>query len=392
VGSVGSSDRFRGQLVDAVESLVVGETADPSVQMGPLIEPPAAKLERALTTLEVGERWLVQPRLLDESGRLWSPGVKAGVRLGSFFHLTECFGPVLGLMMASDLDTALDLQNQVSFGLTAGLQSLDDGEIAHWLERVEAGNVYVNRSITGAVVRRQPFGGWKRSSVGPGAKAGGPNQLVPLTDWATSPANGLATPTARVQAFLDDAGALLPGDGASLLSRAAGSDAAAWRDHFAARDVSGLLGERNVLRHLPAPVTVRMDDERTVDVLRVVAAGLCAGADLRVSLPAPAPALRDLLARHGIPSDVEDSGAWAAHLSGNAPPERVRLIGGSREEFAAASGGRVDIALYDHAVVEAGRVELLAFLREQSVSITTHRFGTPDVVGADLPPTLPSRT
>ena len=48
-------------------------------------------------------------------------------------------------------------------------------EVAHWLDSVQAGNLYVNRGITGAIVRRQPFGGWKRSSVGTGAKAGGPN-------------------------------------------------------------------------------------------------------------------------------------------------------------------------------------------------------------------------
>src|SRR3712207_8560171 len=53
-----------------------------------------------------------------------------------------------------------------SFGLTAGLHSLDAAEVRQWLDSVEAGNLYVNRGITGAIVRRQPFGGWKRSAVG----------------------------------------------------------------------------------------------------------------------------------------------------------------------------------------------------------------------------------
>jgi RHH-type proline utilization regulon transcriptional repressor/proline dehydrogenase/delta 1-pyrroline-5-carboxylate dehydrogenase len=97
------------------------------------------------------------------------------VRPGSFFHRTECFGPVLGLMRAADLDEAIALANDQPFGLTSGIQSLDDREVARWLERIEAGSLYVNRHTTGAIVGRQPFGGWKGSSVGPGAKAGGPN-------------------------------------------------------------------------------------------------------------------------------------------------------------------------------------------------------------------------
>ena len=81
-------------------------------------------------------------------------------------------------MRADDLDHAIELQNAVAYGLTGGLHSLDAAEIEHWLERVEVGNAYVNRHTTGAIVRRQPFGGWKRSSVGRGAKTGGPGDVL----------------------------------------------------------------------------------------------------------------------------------------------------------------------------------------------------------------------
>ncbi|WP_261862487.1 aldehyde dehydrogenase family protein, partial [Mycobacterium montefiorense] len=90
---------------------------------------------------------------------------------GSWFHTTELFGPVLGIMRAATLDEALRLQNSTGYGLTAGLHSLDPDEIDHWREKVEAGNLYINRHMTGAIVQRQSFGGWKRSSIGPGAKA-----------------------------------------------------------------------------------------------------------------------------------------------------------------------------------------------------------------------------
>ena len=116
----------------------------------------------------------MQPRQLDDTGKLWSPGVRDGVQPGSEFHLTEYFGPVLGIMTAKNLDEAIALQNAVDYGLTAGIHSLDTDEVARWMDTVQAGNLYINRVITGAIVRRQPFGGWKRSGVGPGAKVGGP--------------------------------------------------------------------------------------------------------------------------------------------------------------------------------------------------------------------------
>lgn len=150
----------------------VGYPDDPTVQMGPVIEPARGKLLKALTQLEHGESWLVEPRRLDDSGRLWSPGVKTGVGRGSEFHLTEYFGPVLGLIEAETLTEAIEIQNQVDYGLTAGLHTLEHSEIGQWIDAVQAGNAYVNRSTVGAVVRRQPFGGWKRSAVGAGTKAG----------------------------------------------------------------------------------------------------------------------------------------------------------------------------------------------------------------------------
>src|SRR6266851_2209789 len=171
---------FRRQLRDAAASLAVGSAWEEASRLTPLTQPPGAALQRALTTLDAGEEWLLEPRALSREAPLWSPGIKLGVRRGAFFHRTECFGPVLGLMRAADLDEAIELANDQPFGLTGGIQSLDDREIARWLERIEAGTLYVNRHITGAIVGRQPFGGWKASSVGPGAKAGGPNYVLQL--------------------------------------------------------------------------------------------------------------------------------------------------------------------------------------------------------------------
>ncbi len=185
--------RFLRRLADAVRSLRVGPAWDLVTSMGPLIRPPEGPLLDAVARLGSGERWLVRPTALDPTEYLWSPGVKVGVAPGSPFHLTECFGPVLGVMRAADLDEAIRWQNQPAYGLTAGLHALDPAEIDRWREEVHAGNLYVNRGTTGAIVRRQPFGGWKRSVVGPGAKAGGPNYVASLGTWpalTSAPSNG----------------------------------------------------------------------------------------------------------------------------------------------------------------------------------------------------------
>ena len=76
------------------------------------------------------------------------------MRPGSWFATTECFGPVLGVVRVDDLDEAIAVQNSTAYGLTAGLHALDPAEIDRWCEAVEAGNLYVNRHTTGAIVQR----------------------------------------------------------------------------------------------------------------------------------------------------------------------------------------------------------------------------------------------
>lgn len=384
VGSVARSARFRDQLVDAVTSLKVGYPTDPTAQMGPVIEPADGKLLRALTQLAPGEQWLVAPRRLDETGRLWSPGVKTGVRPGSEFHLTEYFGPVLGLIAADDLDQAIAIQNQVDYGLTAGLHSLDRDEIEHWIDQVQAGNAYVNRSTVGAIVRRQPFGGWKKSAVGAGTKAGGPNYLIGLSDWRPAPATRGAALSPAASRLFSAAAGLTP-DERGFLERAFASDELAWAEEFAvARDVSGLQVEQNVLRYLPVPVTVRATDGDTAALLRVVGAGIRAGAPVTVSSREPLhPAAAEALRVAGVTYRVDDANSWRELLRDNAPA-RVRLLGGDRAEFARDSAGRVDTALYAQPVVEAGRIELLTFVHEQAVAVTAHRFGSPTPLAQGL--------
>ncbi|BAS11429.1 1-pyrroline-5-carboxylate dehydrogenase [Arthrobacter sp. Hiyo4] len=393
VGSVAKSKRFHNQLVDAVTSLKVGYPQDPTSQMGPIIEPANGKLLNALTTLGEGETWAVEPKKLDETGRLWSPGVRYGVRRGSYFHLTEFFGPVLGVMTAETLEEAIAIQNQVDYGLTAGLHSLNPDELGIWLDSIQAGNLYVNRGITGAIVQRQPFGGWKKSAVGAGTKAGGPNYLAGLGDWVSADASATRAVTnagvGRIQNAV--AGELEPTEIDSL-QRSLGSDALAWAHEFGtAKDVSGLSAERNIFRYRALPVTVRLSEGAPLAHLaRTVAAGVLAGSALTVSTAVELPAqLRAVLTGLDISVTVESDAGWlasAARLAaaGKLSGARIRLIGGDATALALATDGRPDLAIYAHAVTEAGRVELLPFLHEQAISITAHRFGTPNHLSDEL--------
>ena len=385
VGSVASSGRFQAQLLDAVASLSVGEATDPQSRMGPLIAPAEGKLLAALTTLAPGERWLLEPRKLDAEGRIWTPGIRTGVRAGSEFHRVEYFGPVLGILHARDLDEALALQNAVDYGLTAGLHSLDVREIEHWVQNVHAGNLYVNRGTTGAIVQRQPFGGWKKSVVGPGTKAGGPNYLLGLGSFRpaqAASAHGAGVP-ARLAGILD----AFAGDEHAYLARSIASDARAVAGEFGVcRDVSGLEAERNAFRYLPVPVVVRAEPlSSPVEVARVVLAGLAAGAPVTLSAPAGwGGAEIEAFASAGVVVVTEEVEAW--HASARRMRDaRVRLVGASAPELLEAIGGRPDVAVYDNPVTEAGRVELLPFLREQAISVTAHRFGTPSVVVEAVP-------
>jgi RHH-type proline utilization regulon transcriptional repressor/proline dehydrogenase/delta 1-pyrroline-5-carboxylate dehydrogenase len=329
---------FLRQLGDAVRSLRVGPSWELSTTVGPIIRRAEPALERALHELEPGETWLVTPQKLDDAGLQWSPGVKLGVAPGSWSHQHEWFGPVLGVMVAPDFATAIEWQNETDFGLTSGIQSLDESECDQWMRLVQAGNLYVNRGITGAVVNRQPFGGWRRSSVGPTAKAGGDNYVNCLREWSS-----LRDPQSAARL-------------AQLWWEETGSQAI---------DRSGLRVEKNFqrYRHFAKPIVVRIDDTfresefTLIDFIRSASgATLTYSAASRVGVfgDPTIETVDELIARAGSMSRVR----W---LSGEVAPT-VELL----EE-----GVTVD----RRPIAQRGDIEMPRWLREQSVAITHHRYG-----------------
>ena len=321
---------FRRQLRDAAASLHAGPATDPRSVVTPLVTAPGDDLKRALTTLDAGEEWLLEPRQMSADPCAWTPGIKLGVQPGSWFHKTECFGPVLGLMRATSLAEATDWQNATDFGLTAGLHSLDPAEVSWWKERVLAGNLSINRPITGAIVQRQPFGGWKKSCIGPGAKAGGPNYVLSLC--RLSDADATAQPDYRE----------------------------AWAEHFSIEhDPSALRCESNVFRYRPSRgVILRLDVEDQTTIERARLAAEITRTALTISLSSEESDAQ-FIAR------LPELAQHAEFLRTVTPPSAAIL-------HAVHEAG---LNWIDAPLLANGRVELTRWLREQSVSETRHRYG-----------------
>ncbi|MBZ8176580.1 aldehyde dehydrogenase family protein [Corynebacterium sp. 3HC-13] len=377
VGSQGESERFMNQLLDAVRTIEVGYGTDISTNMNALIEPPGDKLRRGLTVLDPGEEWLITPKPLNSEETLWSPGVRDHVQPGSWYHTHECFGPILGIMRAKDLAEAVQWQNSTGYGLTGGIHSLDDDEIRYWMDHVEVGNGYINRGITGAIVQRQPFGGWKASSLGAGAKAGGPNYVAQLGQWSdaelpvSQPAASINPTIARI---IREASPVLDVTDQEWLWQAADLDQLAWDQEFSrSHDPSALVSEANIFRYrpLPGPLTVRVGaGAQPKDLLRLKIAGEITGTGVDMSATAE---VAGKFAELGLELRTCSDSAFAREVA-EAESIRIRTVGEVSPglwDAAVVSGSTV----LNSPVLADGRRELLPFLLEQAISVTMHRFG-----------------
>jgi RHH-type proline utilization regulon transcriptional repressor/proline dehydrogenase/delta 1-pyrroline-5-carboxylate dehydrogenase len=176
-------ERFLARLIAAAASLKTGPAEEPGTMIGPVISRDAQK--RILEAIENGKREAVlvwQGKVPDVPEACYvPPTIFAEVPANSRLFREEIFGPVLAISKAKDFDQALALANDSEFALTAGIYSRSPEHIARAKAELICGNLYINRTCTGALVERQPFGGFKMS--GGGTKAGGAeyqeNFLVP---------------------------------------------------------------------------------------------------------------------------------------------------------------------------------------------------------------------
>jgi RHH-type transcriptional regulator, proline utilization regulon repressor / proline dehydrogenase / delta 1-pyrroline-5-carboxylate dehydrogenase len=172
-------DQFLARLVEATRSLTVAPAENPGCAVPPVID---AEARRRI--LEYVEKGKAESRLvfagtvgdLAEEGFYVGPHVFADVAPSAIIAQEEIFGPVLAVIKARDLAHALEIANGTPYALTGGLYTRSPQSIARVKREFRVGNLYINRKITGALVERQPFGGFKLSGIG--SKAGGPDYLL----------------------------------------------------------------------------------------------------------------------------------------------------------------------------------------------------------------------
>ena len=173
-------DAFLARLIEATKSLNVGAADDPNVQMASVID--ASARDRILEYIAKGkqESELALEMSAPEGGYYVPPIIFSSVAADHTIAQEEIFGPVLSVMKADDFTAALEIANGTDYALTGGLYSRTPQHIDRAAREFEVGNLYINRNITGAIVARQPFGGFKLSGVG--SKAGGPDYLLQFLD------------------------------------------------------------------------------------------------------------------------------------------------------------------------------------------------------------------
>ncbi|MDZ8227449.1 L-glutamate gamma-semialdehyde dehydrogenase [Nostoc sp. ChiVER01] len=169
-------DAFVQRLVEATKSLNIGEAELPSTQVGPVIDANARDRIREYIEKGKAEAQLALELPAPEQGYFIGPVIFSEISPNAVISQEEIFGPVLAVIRVKDFQEALAVANGTNFALTGGLYSRTPSHIQQAQEEFEVGNLYINRNITGAIVGRQPFGGFKLSGVG--SKAGGPDYLL----------------------------------------------------------------------------------------------------------------------------------------------------------------------------------------------------------------------
>jgi len=378
---------FIDNLVDVASSLEVGSVWDFKNRIGTLSDLPQGNLDRAIHQLDNNEKWALEPAYADNNNPyMLKPSIRYGTQAGDFCHMHELFGPVLSILKANSLDEAIDLVNATGYGLTSGIESLDKREQALWQEKLKAGNLYINRMTTGAIVLRQPFGGMGKSAIGSGRKAGGLNYVAQFMN-ISSTGQLLLKSAKHVQ--VERLTALL--DGERFFTQTL-NDAVRIASHFASflydeflqeHDYVNVRGESNIIRYLPIKnILLRLEESNNlVEMLVSITAVKMSGARLILSMP------KTLSNEHSLwlhekasmllDADdemyAEDMDQMLAHVP---MVERIRLLDKSschRSIYELARQHSVHIAT--ESFIAHGRIELMHYFYEQSISNSYHRYG-----------------
>jgi RHH-type proline utilization regulon transcriptional repressor/proline dehydrogenase/delta 1-pyrroline-5-carboxylate dehydrogenase len=368
-----NDEAFKTKLKDAVISMRTGSVWDTMNMVGPMITNDNDKLIHAIENLEPGESWLVAPEFTDEKKYILRPTVKWGVKPGSFTFTNELFAPLLSVVCIEDLEQGIKYANSSEYGLTAGLQSLDEEEQEIWKNCIEAGNLYINRGITGAIVNRQPFGGMKRSAFGGGIKAGGPNYVSCFVEFTE-----IEVSTVDTKSILSDL--LSDEKGKNRLNFAHKSYSKAWDEVFSQeKDINNLYGESNHFRYLPLScIGFRVQEQDSLDdVLLILSASKAAKAPITVSISPTDSKLQVVekaISALGEYIRIQDEDKFVKDMDSRY--ERIRACSTGLSDAIYKKAAKLGKHIASDKPLVEGRIELLHYLKEQSIANEYHRYGS----------------
>jgi RHH-type transcriptional regulator, proline utilization regulon repressor / proline dehydrogenase / delta 1-pyrroline-5-carboxylate dehydrogenase len=378
---------FRAMLLDATESLEVGTVWNFKNKIGTLSSKVSGNLAKSLEHLSEDEEWLLEPSYADANNPyMLKPAIRLGTKDGDFSHLNELFGPVLSVMSADNLYEAIEIVNSTGYGLTSAIETLDEREQKIWREKVKAGNLYINRGTTGAIVTRQPFGGMGKSAIGSGKKAGGFNyvaQFMNITHDITPITQKENHPILEKLQLIINEEEEYESTLKSVYKTAQGFAYWIENEFTKEHDYTNVRGESNIIRYLSVGnILLRFENSDSLyEMISSICAVKMSGAKLQLSI---AEDMRvevsdwikkhiDLLIEDNDIVSFEDQERLVEHIKST---KRVRFLKPSS----------VQDSIYEKIVEEAlhiasepfishGRIELMHYYIEQSISHSYHRYG-----------------
>lgn len=336
---------FKTKLIDAAKSMHTGSPWDLTNVVGPMITNNNEKLMRAILHKDKNTEWLVAPEFLDDQKYILRPTIVWDVEPTNYIFKTELFAPLLAVGVIDSLEEGIGFVNDLDYGLTSGLQSLDETEIALWRDSLVAGNLYINRGITGAIVGRQPFGGMKLSAFGGGIKAGGVNYVSCFTN------------------IVDD-GTITNDNYKEVYAK----------EFQKPRDVNDIYGEQNIFRYLPLENMVLrvFDQDKMSDIRLIVKAAIVARTPLVISVSEDDPKANDVaelgcvVVNQSLESFMRDIAKYARIRTCSADiPQQLYDAAAVHNKYIATARP-----------IHNGRFELLHYLKEQSIAYEYHRYGS----------------
>jgi RHH-type transcriptional regulator, proline utilization regulon repressor / proline dehydrogenase / delta 1-pyrroline-5-carboxylate dehydrogenase len=366
---------FKERLVDAATSLSIGSPWELQNRLSLMANKPSQKVEHALHNLEESESWALEPQFIDNNPYMMSPGIRWGTMKGDFCHHNELFAPILSVLRAENLDEAIEIVNDTGYGLTSGIESLDEREQERWREKIFAGNLYINRSTTGAIVQRQPFGGWGKSSFGSGLKAGGLSYISQFVDITISQHS--------IPKSANTWGDTLKEVPLSNESFALVQNFEYWNEHFFKQenDYANIRGESNVCRFVPIKnilLVLLASDTKEMVIASIMAARIV-GVSMQIGYMQKSD-VSDFIEQHqelllGENCTIkemkkEDILAECHTFS------RLRFLSKMDiDNDLYTLKAQENLSFADAKFCVLGRIELLHYYHEQSISTQYHRYG-----------------